>query len=61
VFLPEEQSRSGSGDDGLERSKLLRKMKVQVTDVQAQEEFGKFALTNEIQGYQKHKKSRRFI
>jgi hypothetical protein len=60
VSIPSVQPGSGSALDGLERAKLLGKMKVQIRDVQTQEELGKFALTTDIQAYQKAGKNRRY-
>ncbi|KAF4610416.1 hypothetical protein G7Y89_g15703 [Cudoniella acicularis] len=56
---------SGSALDGLKRAKLLRKMRVQIRDVQETEEFGKLALTNNTKGLpsksRKEKNQRSFI
>jgi hypothetical protein len=47
--------------DGLQRAKLLARMKIQLRDMQQQEEFGKFALTNQIRRVSGKRKGRRFV
>jgi hypothetical protein len=47
--------------DGLQRAKLLARMKIQLRGVQEEEEFGKFALTNQIQRMSGKGKGRRFV
>jgi hypothetical protein len=46
---------------GLQRAKLLGKMKLQLRDVQENEEFGKFALTNQVRNVSSGKKDRMFV
>jgi hypothetical protein len=52
---------SGSTLGGLQRSKLLRKMKLQLRDIQENEEFGKLALTNQVRKVSWRRKDRKFV
>jgi hypothetical protein len=61
VPIPGVQPGSGSTLGGLQRSKLLGKMKLQLRDIQENEEFGKFALTNQVQKVSRRRKDRKFV
>ncbi|PMD30946.1 hypothetical protein L207DRAFT_591891 [Hyaloscypha variabilis F] len=61
VSISDIQPGSGSMLSGLQRAKLLGKMKVQLRDVQENEEFGKFALTNQVRNVSSGKKDRMYV
>jgi hypothetical protein len=50
-----------SAPDGFERAKLLRDVKVQIRDVQQEDEVGKFTLTSDIRQRQRTGKDRKFV
>jgi hypothetical protein len=61
VSIPGVDYGSGSGLDGLQRAKLLRKLRVQLRDVQPREYFGKFALTSGVQTAQRTRSDRKVV
>ena len=61
ISISDVQPGSGSMLSGLQRAKLLGKMKLQLRDVQENEEFGKFALTNQVRNVSSGKKDRMFV
>jgi hypothetical protein len=61
VSIPGVPYGSGSGLDGLHRAKLLKKLRVQLRDVQPREYFGKFALTSDVQTAQRTRGDRKIV
>ncbi|KAL2072546.1 hypothetical protein VTL71DRAFT_11889 [Oculimacula yallundae] len=61
VLIPHTIPGAGSSMDGLERARLLKNMKVQIRDVQPEQEVGKYALTNVIQKQAKIDTRRSYI
>ena len=52
---------AGSSMDGLERARMLKKVQVQIRNVQPKQEVGKFAITNNIQKRVKIDIDRNFV
>jgi hypothetical protein len=61
VSIHGDPSSANTALDGLSRTKLLRDMKVQIRDVQEEEQFGKFALTSDVRQRQPTGRDRKFI